>query len=66
MDKFKIRCLECGREITIKYEYKQDNPNCRQLSAEDQINFTGNENKEVHIVCKCGNEVCIFNQSDFA
>ncbi|MGM0421202.1 MAG: hypothetical protein ACQEQG_09410 [Bacillota bacterium] len=61
MDKFKLRCLECGREITIKYEYEADSPNRRELSELDKVNIVGNADNEVIIECICGNEVLVFN-----
>lgn len=61
MDKFKLRCLECGREITIKYEYEADSPSRRELSELDKLNIAGNEDNEVIIECICGNEVLVFN-----
>lgn len=61
MDKFKLRCLECGREISIRYEYEEDRPRRRELSQLDEFNIVGNEDNEVIIECICGNEVLVFN-----
>lgn len=53
MGKFKLICLECGKEITIDKNNPLDDNNKRDITGFLEMNG------DFEVECKCGNKIII-------